>query len=119
MQARKRMDLVLEAYVEASANTAEKYVTLREVTELLNAKGATFTKGKKDEPMTDRAQKMCLTSASKLYEKVLTANGLSQTAVKKAVKKLGLKKVKDAPSMTKVDGFDFDSFQARLEELAT
>lgn len=117
--AKERMDVVLWAHVSASAATSENYVIIRDVEDFMKKEGVAFTTGKDATPMTDRAKKVCIGLARRQYEKVLRDRGMGTQTIAKEIRALNLKKIKDAPVMSKSEDYaGFDTFQELLRKAA-
>ena len=117
--AKERMDVVLWAHVSASAATSENYILLRDVEDFMKKRGVTFTTGTDATPMTDRAKKVCIGAAQRQYKKVLKDRGMNEMAVNKEINLLNLKKIRDAPVMSKSEDYEgFEAFQKLLFKAA-
>jgi len=125
--AKKRLHLVLQAHVTASADAGDAtHITVGDVEAILNESSVTFTVTKQDAKtkkktqveMTERAKKVMIGNALKQYKKVLVDRGSTDKQIAAKIKKLNLKDIKDAPVMTKVPNFDFEDWEKGLADIA-
>ena len=112
------LNIVLIAYVNASAKSDTTYVWLHDIATEMGAGGVHFTDGANSEPMTDRASKLVLGTARKRYILQLQKDGVTDDDIETEINDLGLKKVKSAPPMSEKEGFDFGAFRAKLNAAA-
>ena len=110
------LNIVLLAYVTASAKADTTYVWLHDIANEMEAEGVAFTDGANSEPMTDRASKLVLGTARKRYILQLQKDGVPDAEIEKEITGLGLKKVKSAPPLSEKEGFDFALFRTKLKD---